>query len=211
MATKRQQEILRRLAALYPNPATALRWSTPFELLVATVLSAQSTDKRVNEVTARLFPRFHTPAQFAALQPEELEREIRDVGLFRTKARHLVELARIIECRHGGEVPRDREALEALPGVGRKTANVVLANAFGVPAIAVDTHVFRVANRLDLARAATPEETERQLMRVIPERDWSDAHHWLIYHGRRVCHARKPDCPDCDLLDLCPAGLARHA
>lgn len=206
MASARQKEILRRLARLYPNPKTALVWTTPFELLVATVLSAQSTDRRVNEVTARLFPEAGTPEAMARLTPSELAEKIRDVGLFRTKAKHLVELARIILDEHGGEVPCEREALEALPGVGRKTANVVLANAFGVPAIAVDTHVFRVANRLRLAHARTPEQTERDLMRVVPRKDWADAHHWLIYHGRRVCHARRPACADCALLDLCPAG-----
>ncbi|MBE3591246.1 MAG: endonuclease III, partial [Firmicutes bacterium] len=209
MASARHREILERLRALYPNPKTALHWTTPFELLVATMLSAQSTDARVNQVTARLFPKYRTPADFAALSPEALAEEIRDVGLFRTKAAHIVEASRLILERHGGEVPGEREALEALPGVGRKTANVVLANAFGVPAIAVDTHVFRVANRLGLARARTPEETERQLMRRIPKKDWADAHHWLIYHGRRVCHARRPRCEACALADLCPsAGCA---
>lgn len=206
MASARHREILERLRALYPNPKTALHWTTPFELLVATMLSAQSTDARVNQVTARLFPKHRTPEDFAALSPEELAEQIRDVGLFRTKAAHIVQTARLLVERHGGEVPRDREALEALPGVGRKTANVVLANAFGIPAIAVDTHVFRVANRLGLARAKTPEETERQLMRRIPREDWADAHHWLIYHGRQVCHARRPRCEDCALADLCPAA-----
>ncbi|MBX6351300.1 MAG: endonuclease III [Clostridia bacterium] len=206
MATRRQREVLRRLALLYPDAKTALRWSNPFELLVATVLSAQSTDRRVNEVTARLFPKYPDAAAFAALDPAKLAEEIRDVGLFRTKARHLVELARRLVDEHGGSVPADRAALESLPGVGRKTANVVLANAFGEPAIAVDTHVFRVAQRLGLARGRTPEAVERGLMRVVPRRDWAAAHHWLIHHGRRVCHARRPECATCPLLDCCPTG-----
>lgn len=204
----RIEAILRILAATYPDARCALHFSTPFELLVATVLSAQCTDKRVNEVTARIFPRWNRPEHYAGLAQEELEEAIRDCGLFRSKARHIIALSRQLLEEHDGQVPADREALERLPGVGRKTANVVLSNAFGEPAIAVDTHVFRVANRLGLANSDNVLETERQLMEVIPRELWSPAHHWLIHHGRAICSARKPRCSQCPLQQLCPAAGA---
>ncbi len=200
------RRILAVLAETYPDARCALDYRNPYELLVAAILSAQSTDRLVNRITPALFARFPDPASLAAADPAEVERYIARCGLHRTKARNLVAACRLLVAEHGGEVPRSREALERLPGVGRKTANVVLSNAFGVPAIAVDTHVFRVANRLGLAQARTPLETERQLMRRIPRRLWSAAHHWLIHHGRRVCRARNPLCHLCPLRDLC-----RHA
>lgn len=200
------RRILAALAERYPDARCALEFSNPFELLIATMLSAQSTDKLVNRITPRLFARYPRPLDFARLTPDELAEEIRECGLFRTKARHIVAACRALVEEHGGEVPRDRAALERLPGVGRKTANVVLSNAFGEPAIAVDTHVFRVANRLGLADARDPLATERQLMRRIPRERWSQAHHWLIHHGRQVCRARNPLCHVCTLRSLC-----RHA
>lgn len=205
------QEILDRLARTYPDARCALEHENPFQLLIATILSAQCTDKRVNMITARLFPRYPGPADFVALTQEELEAEIRDCGLFREKARNIRETCRLLLERYGGEVPDRMEDLIQLPGVGRKTANVVLANAFGVPAIAVDTHVFRVANRLGLAEATTPLETEKQLMARIPRELWSQAHHWLIHHGRNLCHARSPRCAECPLLELCPTGRSAVA
>lgn len=204
----RVQRILKTLAEIYPDAKCALEHRNPFELLVATVLSAQSTDKKVNEVTPRLFARYATPEQFASLEPADLHPYIQQLGLFRNKSKHLIELSRKLVAEHGGQVPKERDALEKLPGVGRKTANVVLSNAFGVPAIAVDTHVLRVANRLGLARAKTPEETERQLMSAIPRELWSRAHHWLIHHGRQLCDARKPLCHSCPLSNDCE--FARH-
>lgn len=209
-AAERRQKILEILEATYPDAKCALNHTTPFELLVATILSAQSTDKKVNEVTARLFPKYNTPEAFAALPYEALEEEIKEIGLYRNKAKSIVEMSRKLLEEHDGEVPREREALEALPGVGRKTANVVMSNAFDIPAIAVDTHVFRVANRLGLAyRAKTPLETEKQLMKNIPRQKWSPAHHWLIHHGRAICHARNPRCEACPLLPYCPEGGRR--
>ncbi|MBX5465058.1 MAG: endonuclease III, partial [Clostridia bacterium] len=205
---RRVRRILAKLAALYPEARTALRWSTPFELLVATMLSAQSTDAGVNRVTERLFARPHEPEDLCRMGAEALAEEIRQLGLYRSKARHVVETACILAERYGGRVPRTLEELTSLPGVGRKTANVVLANAFGLPAIAVDTHVFRVSHRLGLADGRTPEATERQLQERIPRRLWSAAHHWLILHGRRVCTARRPRCEACALLEECPAGRA---
>jgi endonuclease-3 len=196
--------LLAALREAYPAAATALDWRTPFELLVATVLSAQSTDRGVNAVTPALFARFGDARALAAAPLEEIEGAIRTLGLYRSKARHLKALAQIVAERHGGEVPRSRAALEALPGVGRKTANVVLATAFGVPALAVDTHVFRVAHRLGWSRARTPEATERDLRRRIPRADWIWCHHALIHHGRRVCHARRPACDRCSLRPHCP-------
>lgn len=209
--TARVQRILTGLAGTYPDARCALEHRNPFELLVATVLSAQSTDKKVNEVTPRLFARYATPEQFASLEPADLHPYVQQLGLFRNKSKHLVELSRKLVSEHGGQVPPEREALEKLPGVGRKTANVVLSNAFGIPAIAVDTHVFRVANRLGLAQARAPEETERQLMSVIPRRLWSPAHHWLIHHGRQVCNAKRPLCHACPLSDDCDFARRRSA
>lgn len=206
---ERRQRILSTLATLYPDARTELHHQTPFQLLVATVLSAQCTDRRVNLITARLFPRHPDPAAIAAMAPEALQAEIRDCGLFRTKARHIRELSRLLLERHGGQVPRERAALEALPGVGRKTASVVLWSAFGIPALAVDTHVLRVSHRLALAHDPSPPGTERELCRRIPRALWGPAHHWLILHGRRVCTARTPRCRACPLLPYCPEGIRR--
>lgn len=199
-----QKTILSELEALYPDAKPELHFSNPYETLVATILSAQCTDQRVNMVTPAVFRDFPTPQAMAAATPEILFPYVKSCG-FKSKAQNIVMACRIICGQHGGEVPHTMEELTALPGVGRKTANVVLANAFHVPAIAVDTHVFRVSNRLGLANAKNVEETERQLMRAIPKEKWNDAHHYLIYHGRRVCHARKPDCAHCTLQNLCKA------
>ncbi len=197
-----QKTVLEKLRALYPDPRPELRFTNPYESLVAVMLSAQSTDVQVNKATPALFAKYPTAAALAAAKVEDVYPLVKSCG-FKSKATHIVEAARLIMIRHGGEVPGTMEALTALPGVGRKTANVVLANAFGVPAIAVDTHVFRVSNRLGLATAKNVEQTERQLMRVIPKNDWIDAHHWLIFHGRRVCYARKPACDACALQPEC--------
>ena len=202
--TERSQQILTQLSIHYQGASTALVYQSPFELLVAVVLSAQCTDERVNRVTARLFPAYNTPAKMAALTQPELETLIRDCGLFRTKAKNLLLTCAKLQTIFAGEVPRTQEALMTLPGVGRKTANVLVSHLYHVPAIAVDTHVFRTSHRLGLASGATPEAVEQELMAVIPQQDWSDAHHWLIWHGRKVCHARKPACPDCFLVKLCP-------
>ena len=198
-----RKEALRLLEAAYPDAKPALEFSSPFELLVATMLSAQCTDKQVNRCTRELFPLYHTPAQFAALTPEILEPYIHSCGFYHAKGQHVIAAARVLCGEYGGEVPADRDALTKLPGVGRKTANVVVSNAFGIPAIAVDTHVFRVANRIGLAEADTVEKTERQLMANIPEANWGRAHHWLIYHGRQVCAARRPLCESCCLAGVC--------
>jgi endonuclease-3 len=192
------------LREAYPAVTTELVWSTPFELLVATVLSAQSTDRGVNAVTPALFARFPDAGAMAVAPLEEIEGAVRTLGLYRSKARHLKALAQILADRHGGRVPARRADLEALPGVGRKTASVVLATAFGVPALAVDTHVFRVAHRLGLSVGRTPEATEADLRRRVPRRDWIWCHHALIHHGRRVCHARRPACDACVLRPHCP-------
>lgn len=197
------QQILAELERLYPNAGPELHFTNPFETLIATMLSAQCTDKQVNKVTEKLFARFQTPAQLAALTPEELEPWIKGCGVYHNKAKNIVNCCRILCERYGGEVPADWEALQTLPGVGRKTANVVYANAFGGDCIAVDTHVFRVSNRLGLANAKNVLKTELQLQEAIPKSDWSKAHHWLIYHGRRVCHARNPKCAACTLRPLC--------
>ena len=205
-------ELFRRLAELDPHPETELEYRTPFELLVAVILSAQATDVGVNRATRRLFPVANTPRALLDLGEDGLRQHIATLGLFNAKARNLIATCRLLLERHGGEVPHDRAALEALPGVGRKTANVVLNVAFGEPTIAVDTHIFRVANRTGLARGRTVEEVERKLLRSVPAAYRKDAHHWLILHGRYVCKARKPACPHCTIADLCafpdktPAG-----
>ena len=196
--------VFERLSAVDPEPKGELAYINPFTLLVAVVLSAQATDAGVNKATRALFAIADTPAKMAALGEEKLAERIKTIGLYRAKARHVIALSRAILEAHGGETPRDRAALEALPGVGRKTANVVLNTAFGEPTVAVDTHVFRVANRLGIAPGKTPREVEDELMRVIPERFLGHAHHWLILHGRYICKARKPLCGACALLDLCP-------
>ncbi len=196
------EQILAELNRLYPDARPELNFSNPFETLIAVMLSAQCTDRQVNKVTAKLFPLYPDAFAIARLTPDELRPHVASCG-FRSKADNIVATCRILVEKYDGQVPRTMEELTALPGVGRKTANVVLANAFGVPTIAVDTHVFRVSNRLGLASAKDVLETERQLMQVIPREDWIKAHHWLIFHGRRVCDARKPACGSCTLAPLC--------
>ena len=191
------------LAAANPHPRSELVYTSPFELLAAVLLSAQATDASVNKATVSLFARAPTPQAMLELGLDALTDAIRSIGLYRTKARHLMETCRILVERHGGEVPREREALEALPGVGRKTANVVLNVAFGEPTMAVDTHIFRVGNRTGLAPGKTPLAVEQQLLRRVPERYLKHAHHWLILHGRYVCLARKPRCWECAVADCC--------
>lgn len=200
------QVILEILADLYPNPITALTHTNTWELLVATILSAQCTDERVNIITPALFAAYPTPEALAMAKFEEVAPYIKTAGLWQTKTNNLIKTAQIVASDHGGKVPNTREELEALPGVGRKTASVVLANAFKIPAIAVDTHVFRVANRLGLANAKNTYQTELQLMDAIPREKWIDAHHWLILHGRAVCKARNPECPNCPLKPHCVYG-----
>ena len=203
MNPARRREIFERLRALDPHPRTELEYRTPFELLAAVLLSAQATDKSVNLATRELFPVANTPAAILALGVEGLVPYVQSIGLYRSKAKHLVEACRQLVERHGGQVPRSREALEALPGVGRKTANVVLNVAFGEPTIAVDTHIFRVANRTRLAPGATPLAVEERLLKFVPAEFALHAHHWLILHGRYVCKARKPECWRCPIADLC--------
>ena len=203
MNAAQRAEIFRRLAELNPNPTTELAWSSPFELLIAVILSAQATDVSVNKATERLFHVARTPAAMLALGEDALKRHIATIGLFNTKARNVLATCALLVERHGGEVPRSREALESLPGVGRKTANVVLNTAFGEETIAVDTHIFRVANRTGLARGATPLAVEEALLRTVPPPWRRHAHHWLILHGRYTCKARRPECPRCPILDLC--------
>lgn len=203
MNPRTRREFFARLAELDPDPKTELVYGSPFELLVAVLLSAQATDRSVNEATPALFAAAPTPAAMLALGEDGIAGYIRRIGLYRSKARHLARTCAILVEQHGGEVPRDREALEALPGVGRKTANVILNVAFGEPTIAVDTHIFRVANRTGLARGRTVEEVERKLLRNVPADYRQHAHHWLILHGRYVCKALKPDCPHCLINDLC--------
>ncbi len=203
MNREKRTAIYRRLRKANPHPTTELEYSTPFELLVAVILSAQATDVGVNKATRRLFADANTPEAIAALGVAGLKRYIKTIGLFNNKAKNIVETCRRLIGDHGGEVPRERAALEALPGVGRKTANVILNTAFGLPTIAVDTHIFRVANRTGLAKGKTPLEVEKRLTRLTPEEFLKDAHHWLILHGRYVCKARKPDCPNCIIADLC--------
>ncbi|MCR6629586.1 MAG: endonuclease III [Magnetospirillum sp.] len=196
-------EFYARLAAKMPNPKSELEFINPYTLLVAVVLSAQATDKGVNLATRPLFARVTTPQQMLDLGEDTLREAIRTIGLFKTKARNVIALSDILVRQHGGQVPHDRAALEALPGVGRKTANVVLNVAFGEPTIAVDTHCFRVGNRTGLAPGRTPVEVEEKLLEVTPARWGRDAHHYLILHGRYVCTARRPDCPACVVRDLC--------
>ena len=196
-------EVFRRFAAADPEPKGELDYTKPFTLLVAVVLSAQATDAGVNKATPALFAKADTPEKMVALGEAEIAELIRTIGLFRTKARNIVALSRKLVAEHGGKVPRSRKALEALPGVGRKTANVVMNVAFGQPTIAVDTHIFRVCNRTGLAPGRDPLAVEQRLERVVPDRSKRHAHHWLILHGRYVCKARKPDCRGCLIADLC--------
>jgi endonuclease-3 len=202
--TKKADAIFERLAAAMPAPKGELEHVNPYTLLVAVVLSAQATDKGVNKATGPLFKIIKTPEQMVKLGETKLIDHIKTIGLFRSKAKNVIALSHALIANHASEVPRDREALEALPGVGRKTANVVLNMAFGEPTIAVDTHVFRVAQRLGLAKGKTPRAIEDQLMKVVPARFMQHAHHWLILHGRYTCVARKPKCPVCPVRDLCP-------
>lgn len=205
MTKKIKAEMVAVLEETYRGVKPALVFRNPFELLVAVILSAQCTDKRVNVTTARLFAKAPTPQAVVALGIEALEEEIRDCGLFRNKARNIMATCRMLVEEFAGEVPADYDTLLKLPGVGRKTANVVTSIAFHRPAIAVDTHVFRVANRLHLAVGETPLEVERGLQKAIPKEKWSDAHHWLIWHGRRICKSRRPLCAECPLQALCPS------
>jgi len=200
---QKRHEIFRRLHAANPNPTTELRYTTPYELLVAVVLSAQATDKSVNLATAELFRKANTPEKMVRLDVAGLEEYIKRIGLYRMKAKNVIALSQILLERHCGAVPQNREALEALPGVGRKTANVVLNTAFGQPTVAVDTHIFRVSNRTGIAPGKDPLEVELKLLKFTPPEYLKNAHHWLILHGRYVCLARKPGCPQCLIRDLC--------
>lgn len=204
-----RQEIFERFRAANPHPTTELNFSSPFELLIAVLLSAQATDVGVNKATAKLFPAANTPQAMLDLGLEGVMEYTKTIGLYKTKSKHVIETCRILLEKHGGEVPADRAALEALPGVGRKTANVVLNTAFGVPAMAVDTHIFRISNRIRLAPGKDVREVEDKLMRLIPKEFLMDAHHWLILHGRYTCKAQKPLCGSCIIRDLCeyPAKL----
>jgi endonuclease-3 len=197
------QRVMEKLAAAYPDAKCALNFRNPFELLIATMLSAQSTDVRVNKVTARLFEKYRSPEDYAAISPEILQEEIKELGLFRSKAENIVAACRMLLDQYGGQVPASQEELVKLPGVGRKTANVVVSNAFGVPALAVDTHVARVSNRIGLADSDNPQVIERQVCSLLPREQWSQAHHWLIHHGRQVCAARKPRCEVCPVQAEC--------
>lgn len=203
MNPAKRHEIFSRLRAANPHPTTELEYITPFELLVAVVLSAQSTDKGVNLATRKLFPKANTPEAIYALGEAGLADAIKTIGLYKSKARHLIATCRMLIEQHHCTVPADRAALEALPGVGRKTANVILNTAFGQPTMAVDTHIFRVSNRIGLAPGKTVLEVERKLLKTIPDEFRIDAHHWLILHGRYVCQARKPKCGECIIADLC--------
>ena len=198
-----RKEFFRRLKEVTPKPETELEYQSPFELLIAVILSAQATDVSVNKATRRLYQRANTPCAIQELGVDGLKDYIRTIGLFNAKAENIIRTCRILIDQHEGEVPRDRAALEALPGVGRKTANVVLNTAFGEATIAVDTHIFRVSNRTGLAPGKTPLQVEQKLLKVVPKEYLLDAHHWLILHGRYTCKARKPNCPECIVRDLC--------
>jgi endonuclease-3 len=203
MNPAKRREIFRRLQAANPHPTTELEYSTPFELLVAVMLSAQATDKSVNLATRELFRVANTPQKLIDLGEHSLREYVQRIGLYQTKSKHIIQSCRILIAQHQEQVPRTREALEALPGVGRKTANVLLNTAFGEPTIAVDTHIFRISNRIGLAFGKSVEEVEKKLLKVVPNEYKLDAHHWLILHGRYVCQARKPKCGECIIQDLC--------
>ncbi len=203
MNPEKRREIFARLKAANPHPTTELEYTTPFELLIAVILSAQATDVSVNKATRQLYPMANTPAAIYALGVEGLIPYVQTIGLYRNKAKNVIETCRMLLEQHGGEVPRDREALQALPGVGRKTANVVLNTAFGVPAMAVDTHIFRVSNRTGIAPGKNVDIVEQKLMKFVPPEYLMDAHHWLILHGRYTCIARSPQCWNCLIADLC--------
>lgn len=203
MNREQKLKILEKLEQMYPEAKAELVFSNPYEMLVATILSAQCTDRQVNKVTPAVFSRYPDPVSMASADVSDLYPMVKSCG-FSTKASNIISACRIIRDIYGGEVPHTMEELTKLPGVGRKTANVVLSNAFGIPAFAVDTHVFRVCNRLGLCKADNVSETEKQMTRIIPKEKWGQAHHWLIWHGRRLCKARNPLCRDCELKDLCP-------
>jgi endonuclease-3 len=203
MTPSKRHEIFARLRAANPAPRTELVYGSPFELLVSVVLSAQATDKSVNLATAGLFRKANTPAAVLALGARRLQGHIKRIGLYRTKAKNILTTCKLLLEKHGGEVPRTREELQALPGVGRKTANVILNTAFGQPTIAVDTHIFRVSNRTGIAPGKDVLKVEEKLLKVVPDEFKLDAHHWLILHGRYICTARKPGCPECLIRDLC--------
>ena len=211
MNPRRVHAIFERLRARNPHPKTELEYSTPFELLVAVILSAQATDKSVNLATRRLFKDAHTPEAILALGEDGLASYVKSIGLYKGKAKNIIATCRKLIDEHGGTVPDDRESLEALPGVGRKTANVILNTAFGQPTLAVDTHVFRVANRTGLAPGKDVRAVEDALVKCIPAEFLHDAHHWLILHGRYVCKAARPDCPSCPIADLCEYGVKTEA
>lgn len=206
---ERLAEVLRRLETTYYGAKPGLHYKTPFELLIATILSAQCTDVQVNKVTAKMYQEYDTPEDFAKLTPEELEPMIKSCGYYKAKAANIIAASRMLVEKFHSQVPQTMEELTTLPGVGRKTANVVMSNAFGIDAIAVDTHVFRLANRLGLAHAKDVLHTEQQLMENIPKEKWSAAHHWLIWHGRRICSSRNPKCMECPLKDVCPSVEAK--
>jgi endonuclease-3 len=212
MKKQDREEFFRRLKAIDPKPTTELEYGSTFELLIAVILSAQATDVSVNLATRRLYKVANTPQTLLELGKEALKSYIKTIGLFNSKAKNVLATCRILLDEHSGEVPADRKALEALPGVGRKTANVILNTAFGLPTMAVDTHIFRVANRTGLALGKTPLEVERKLLKSVPQDYLLDAHHWLILHGRYVCKARRPNCAECIVRDLCRTGkqLARQ-
>ena len=209
MDEKILHEELKILEETYRGAVPELKFDSPFELLVAVILSAQCTDKRVNQVTQILFPSANTPEKILRLGQSKLEEIIKPCGYFRAKTKHIIETSKILLESYGGEVPREFDELIKLPGVGRKTANVVTSVAFKVPAIAVDTHVFRLANRLRLAEGKTPLEVEHGLQKIIPREKWSDAHHWLIWHGREICKARNPKCDSCPLSKVCPSSQSK--
>ena len=203
MNAEKRREIFERLRAANPHPTTELEYTTPFELLISVILSAQATDVGVNKATRKLYPVANTPQAIYALGVDGLTPYIQTIGLYRTKAKNVIETCRLLLEKHGGQVPRDRESLQALPGVGRKTANVVLNTAFGVPAMAVDTHIFRVSNRTGIAPGKHVDAVEDKLMKFVPKEFLMDAHHWLILHGRYTCTARSPQCWNCLIADLC--------
>lgn len=206
-ATNRAEAILARLSDAYAGIGPALHFQTTYQLLVAVIMSAQTNDNQVNKITDELFVDFGTPEAMATLTLPELEEKIKTCGLYKNKAKNILAATQILLNEYGGVVPPDREKLMKLPGVGRKTANVVLSVGFGLPALAVDTHIFRVAHRMGLSEGKTPEDVERDLCAIIPESKWAEAHHWFIWHGRRVCDAKRPNCSECPVAGLCPRLL----
>lgn len=208
---ERLSRILSILEELYPDATTALNYKTPFQLLIATILAAQCTDKRVNQVTAKLFKKYQGPEDFARANLEELQEDIKECGLFRNKSKNIIAASKELVERYDGKVPQDFEKLIELPGIGRKTANVILANAFQIPAFAVDTHVFRLARRLGFSDKKDVLGVEKDLMQKVPRQLWIKAHHWLIYHGRKVCRAVSPKCDECRLKTLCPGAHAEKS